>query len=78
MPQILNKKNQKKIGKFVLVNVFEKLQKSGHFCGHKWPEGIICASEKFFHIKFFGQIVRNGAKQDEMIFQDIFFHFKLN
>ena len=53
------------------------MTKKGDFCGHKWPKGIICTHEIFFHFKKFWKTVSNGSKQMEMMFLQVFFNFDL-
>ena len=66
---------QKKKRKFFISQLFANDQKNGDLCGHKWPEGVICACENFFHIKNFWKTVSNGAKQMEMMLLQVIFQF---
>ena len=71
------KKKTLKKQKIFHFTTFCKWQKNGDFCGHKWPKGIICTHEIFFHFKKFWKTVSNGSKQIEMMFLQVFFNFDL-
>ena len=73
LAQCLSKKNIKKTENFSFHNFFQMTKKNGDLCGHKWPKGIICACENFFHFKNFLKTVSSGAKEMEMMLLQIFF-----
>ena len=75
MPPCQTKKKLEKIGKFLVPQLFVKLQKIGDLCGHKWPEGIMCKSEKNFQFRKFVQKFQNSSKPPEMVLFQLFFHF---